>query len=52
MRIIKHWVRVPGEVVISTFSEVFKTQLDEVLSNLSAFRVDSALSRRLDRMTS
>lgn len=33
-RISKHWIRVPREVVISSLSEVFKTQQDEAQSNL------------------
>ncbi|KAK4824134.1 hypothetical protein QYF61_010757 [Mycteria americana] len=34
MKTVKHWKRLPREVVQSPSLEVFKTQLDEALSNL------------------
>ncbi|KFV79539.1 hypothetical protein N308_08364, partial [Struthio camelus australis] len=33
-RVVEHWNRLPREVAESPSSEIFKTQLDMVLSNL------------------
>jgi len=34
MRVVKHWNRLPGEVVHAPSLEVFKARLDGALSNL------------------
>jgi len=34
MRVVKHWSRLPGQVVDSPCLETFKARLDGVLSNL------------------
>jgi len=34
MRVVKHWHRLPREVVDAPFLETFKVRLDEALSNL------------------
>ncbi|KFP22466.1 hypothetical protein Z169_15404, partial [Egretta garzetta] len=34
MRVVKHWNRLPREVVEAPSLEAFKTRLDEALSNL------------------
>jgi len=34
MRVVKHWDRLPREVVVATSLEVFKARLDGALSNL------------------
>jgi len=34
MRVVKHWNRLPGEVVNAPSLEVFKVRLDRALSNL------------------
>jgi len=34
MRVVKHWTRLPREVVTAPSVEVFKARLDDALSNL------------------
>ncbi|KFP16545.1 hypothetical protein Z169_14839, partial [Egretta garzetta] len=34
MRVVKHWNRLPGEVVEAPSLETFKARLDRALSNL------------------
>jgi len=34
MRVVKHWSRLPGEVVEARSLETFKTRLDRALNNL------------------
>jgi len=34
MRVVKHWKRLPREVVDVSSLEIFKVQLDDALSNL------------------
>ncbi|KFQ31713.1 hypothetical protein N332_04493, partial [Mesitornis unicolor] len=34
VRVVRHWHRLPREVVDAPFLEVFKAKLDEALSNL------------------
>jgi len=34
MRVVRHWHRLPGEVVGAPSPETFKVRLDEALSNL------------------
>ena len=34
LRVTEHWNRLPGQVVVSSFLEIFKTHLDAFLCNL------------------
>jgi len=34
VRVVKHWSKLPGEVVDAPFPETFKVRLDRALSNL------------------
>ncbi|KFU98971.1 hypothetical protein N340_12648, partial [Tauraco erythrolophus] len=34
LRVVRHWTRLPREVVAAPSLEVFKARLDEALSNL------------------
>ena len=39
MRVVKHWNRLPREVVDAQSLETFKVRLDRALSNLIALKV-------------
>lgn len=39
MRVVKHWARLPKEVMDVKFLEVFKTRLGKVLSNILLLEV-------------
>lgn len=52
MRAMRHWSsRLSGEALESLFLEIFKTQMDKAQRYLVRNQVDSALSRRLDKIT-
>lgn len=44
MRVVKHWARLPKEVMDVQFLEVFKTRLGKVLSNI--FLLEVSLPRQ------
>lgn len=48
MRVVKHWHKFPREVVDSTFLEVFKAKLDEVLGNLVLLKMSLLTAGRLE----
>jgi len=39
MRVVKHWHRLPGEVVEAPSLETFKVRLDGALSNLKQLKM-------------
>jgi len=39
IRVVKHWNRLPREVVEAAFLETFKTRLDGALSNLVELKI-------------
>jgi len=45
MRVVRHWHRLPREVVSAPSLAVFKTRLDATLSNLVQWKVSLAYGR-------
>ena len=52
MKVVKHWNRLPREVVEAPSLETFKTRLDGALSNLISLKMSLLTAGRLGYMTS
>ena len=48
MRVVKHWERLPREVVGAPSLETFKARLDGALSNLIKLKMSLLTAGRLD----
>jgi len=48
MRVMKHWHRLPREVVDAPSLETFKVRLDRALSNLTLLQMSLPMVERLD----
>jgi len=48
MRVVKHWNRLPREVVDAPFLETFKARLDGALSNLTWWKMSLLTAKGLD----
>jgi len=48
LRVLKHWHRLPGELVDTPSPETFKARLDEVLSNLIELKMSLLAAGGLD----
>jgi len=48
MRVVKHWHRLPREVVDAPSLETFKVRLDGALSNLIQVKMSLLTAARLD----
>ena len=48
MRVVRHWHRLPREVVDAPSLEVFKARLDEALSNLIEWKVSLPMAGGLE----
>ena len=51
MRLVKHWNRLPREVVDAPSLKTFKVRLDGALSNLIQFTMSLLIAEGLDCMT-
>ena len=52
MRVVRHWNRLPGELVDAPSPETFKARLDRALSNLVQLKVPLLTAGGLGWMTS
>jgi len=52
MRVVKHWNRLPREVVDAPSLETIKARLDGALSNLIPLKMSLLTAGGLDQMTS
>jgi len=48
MRVVKHWNRLPREVVDALFLEIFKVRLDGAVSNLIELKMSLLTAGGLD----
>jgi len=48
MRVVRHWTRLPREVVDAPFLETFKARLDGALSNLIQLEMSQLIAEGLD----
>jgi len=48
MRVVKHWHRLPKEVVDALSLETFKVRMDRALSNLIKLKMFLLIARELD----
>ena len=48
MRVVRHWSRLPREVVYAPSLEVFKVRLDRALSNLLQQKLSLSMAGELD----
>ena len=51
MRVVKHWHRLPREVVDAPSLETFQVRLDGALSNLISLKMSLLIAGGLDEMT-
>jgi len=48
MGVVRHWNRLPSEVVAAPFLEVFKARLDGALSNLVWWKLSLSMAEGLE----